>query len=226
MSLGFLTRWIQISGWAKRHPAYARGALQKRQCIAHFRMSWMGVRWAVQRCDSSSFFPPSTCQNVDFMVRTFRYIACCLYNLTKDTPWVSYSGFIYGVDILDYTILARYCSHRVPVSLCLRWPLGCPVDQCWYARPQLYFTCYLRPAGGRQSEKSNYTCCNDNIRVNLAQWCSTAPSSPWTCQVPVQWKLRACQNYVSPGQPTGSDTHQQSPLCAIFCTYMQNIDPA
>ncbi len=31
-----------------------------------------------------------------------------------------------------------------------------PLEDCWYARPQLLFTCYLRPTGGRPPKNANY----------------------------------------------------------------------
>ena len=31
-----------------------------------------------------------------------------------------------------------------------------PLEDCWFARPQLYFTCYLRPTNGRMPKNSNY----------------------------------------------------------------------
>ena len=31
-----------------------------------------------------------------------------------------------------------------------------PLEDCWYARPQLFFTCYLRPTGGRPPKNANY----------------------------------------------------------------------
>ena len=31
-----------------------------------------------------------------------------------------------------------------------------PLEDCWYARQQLLFTCYLRPTGGRPPKNANY----------------------------------------------------------------------
>ena len=50
-------------------------------------------------------------------------------------------------------------------------PSDVPLDQCRCARPQLYFTCHLRPTGGRQPKKSNYT----YIRVDLVFYSTFEP---------------------------------------------------
>jgi len=42
-----------------------------------------------------------------------------------------------------------------------------PLEDCWYARPQLLFTCYLRPTGGRPPKNASYRCGPDDLRYNL-----------------------------------------------------------
>jgi hypothetical protein len=42
-----------------------------------------------------------------------------------------------------------------------------PLEDCWYARPQLLFTCYLRPKGGRPPKNRTYRCGPDDIRYHL-----------------------------------------------------------
>ncbi len=40
-------------------------------------------------------------------------------------------------------------------------------EDCWYARPQLFFTCYLRPNGERPPKNWNYSCGPDDLRYHL-----------------------------------------------------------
>ena len=42
-----------------------------------------------------------------------------------------------------------------------------PLEDCWYARPQLLFTCYLRPKGGRTPRNKTYTYGPDDLRYHL-----------------------------------------------------------
>ena len=37
-----------------------------------------------------------------------------------------------------------------------------PLEDCWYASPQLFFTCALRPKGGRRPKNSTYKTCPDD----------------------------------------------------------------
>ncbi len=41
------------------------------------------------------------------------------------------------------------------------------LEDCWYARPQLLFTCYLRPTGGRPPKNASSRCCPDDLRYHL-----------------------------------------------------------
>ena len=40
-------------------------------------------------------------------------------------------------------------------------------EDCWYARPQLLFTCYLRPKDGRPPKNRTYRCCPDDLPYHL-----------------------------------------------------------
>ena len=42
-----------------------------------------------------------------------------------------------------------------------------PFDDCWYARPQLFFQCHLRPAGGRPPKNPSYKIGPDDLLFNL-----------------------------------------------------------
>ena len=41
------------------------------------------------------------------------------------------------------------------------------LDQCWVVRPQLFFSCHLRPRGARLQSRANYTYGPDDIQVQL-----------------------------------------------------------
>ena len=41
------------------------------------------------------------------------------------------------------------------------------VQDCWYARLQLLFTCYLCPTGGRPPKNANYRSCPDDLCYHL-----------------------------------------------------------
>ena len=45
-----------------------------------------------------------------------------------------------------------------------------PLDQGWVVRPQLFFSCRLRPRGARLPRRANYTYCPDDIQVNQWLW--------------------------------------------------------
>ena len=89
---------------------------------------------------------------------------------------------------LTYTLLAGYCKHsilRVPqypetlMSL-MGHPSDIPLDHCWCARPQLYFTCHLRdraPLSG-SSPKNQIT--RAVTTPSELIWCSTEPLTPWS----------------------------------------------
>jgi hypothetical protein len=54
-----------------------------------------------------------------------------------------------------------YCIAEVPQDV--------PLEDCWpgYARPQLLFTCYLRPKGGRPPKNRTYSCGPDDLHYHL-----------------------------------------------------------
>ena len=41
------------------------------------------------------------------------------------------------------------------------------LEDCWYARPQLLFTCYLRPKDGRPLKNRTYRCGPDDLPYHL-----------------------------------------------------------
>ena len=49
----------------------------------------------------------------------------------------------------------------------LPYPQDVPLEDCWYARPQLLFTCYLRPKHGRAPKNPNYRYGPDDIHKHL-----------------------------------------------------------
>ena len=53
--------------------------------------------------------------------------------------------------------------------------LGGPLDQCWVVRPQLFFSCHLRPRGARLQGRANYTYGPDDIQVQLVFYSTFEP---------------------------------------------------
>jgi hypothetical protein len=47
-----------------------------------------------------------------------------------------------------------------------------PFEDCWYARPQLLFTCYLRPTGGRPQRVHPTVAA---LMTSVTAWSSSAP---------------------------------------------------
>ena len=46
-------------------------------------------------------------------------------------------------------------------------PSEVPLEECWMARPQLFFTCFLRPVDGRPPKRAMDTYGPDDIRADL-----------------------------------------------------------
>jgi hypothetical protein len=46
-------------------------------------------------------------------------------------------------------------------------PADIPFEDSWYARPQLFFTCNLRPTGGRPPKNPSYKIGPDDLLFNL-----------------------------------------------------------
>jgi len=85
-------------------------------------------------------------------------------------PGISHSELIYTMVIpylsLTYSVGQDTVLIVPPYPYVLEDPADVPLDDCWIARPQLYFTCHLRPANGRQP-KARHTYGKDDIPVEL-----------------------------------------------------------
>jgi len=85
-------------------------------------------------------------------------------------PGISHSELIYTMVIpylsLTYSVGQDTVLLVQPYPYVLEDPADVPLDDCWIARPQLYFTCHLRPANGRQP-KARRTYGEDDIPVEL-----------------------------------------------------------
>ena len=46
-------------------------------------------------------------------------------------------------------------------------PADVPLEDCWYTCPQLFFTCNLRPTGGRPPKNPSYKIGPDDLLFNL-----------------------------------------------------------
>ena len=62
-----------------------------------------------------------------------------------------------------------------PYPYALGEPFDVYLDQCWAVRPQLFFSCHLRPMGGRQPKRANYTYGADDIQVQLVFYSTFEP---------------------------------------------------
>ena len=69
------------------------------------------------------------------------------------------------------------------------------LDQGWVVRPQLFFSCHLRPRAHGCREGPITRTARTTSKSNS---CSTAPSSPWSCQWAALWTLWACRSCTHP----------------------------
>jgi hypothetical protein len=54
-----------------------------------------------------------------------------------------------------------------PYPFTLEDPPNVPLEDAWYARPQLFFSCWFRPTGGRPPSQGNYTIGPDDFQMEL-----------------------------------------------------------
>ena len=91
-----------------------------------------------------------------------------------------------------------------------------PLDDCWYARPQLFFTCVLHPKNGRLPKNRTYKSGPDDIECTLVFF------STLTCQLRGLWRTRgwsSCMNH--PQHPVCTWLQRRTwwaecPLCRCF----------
>ncbi len=56
-----------------------------------------------------------------------------------------------------------------------------PLEDCWYARPQLFFTCVTRPKNGRLPKDKRSHTGPDDIVYRSTPWFSSVPLKSLTC---------------------------------------------
>ena len=54
-------------------------------------------------------------------------------------------------------------------------PSDVPLGKCWVVRPHLFFSCHLRPRGGRPPKRANYPCGADDIQDQLVFYSTSKP---------------------------------------------------
>jgi hypothetical protein len=54
-----------------------------------------------------------------------------------------------------------------PYPFTLEDPPNVPLEDTWYARPHLFFSCWFRPTGGRPPSQGNYTIGPDDFQMQL-----------------------------------------------------------
>ena len=96
-----------------------------------------------------------------YSVYTRLYVICtCRYNVFTVLCFMIYLFLLYCLqDTILVTPPYPYCIEEVPQDV--------PLEDCWYARSQLLFTCYLRPKGGRAPKNSHYRLGPDDIRYHM-----------------------------------------------------------
>ena len=62
-----------------------------------------------------------------------------------------------------------------PYPYAVEEPSDVPLEECWVVRPQLFFTCHLRPKGAREPKRANYTYGPDDIKVALVFYSTFEP---------------------------------------------------
>ena len=109
------------------------------------------------------------------------------------------------------------CSHIHWIPFVLDDRTDVPLKECWFTRPQLYFTTYLRPRmGGRQQAVARMV----RMTQLFSSW-STAPFNFKVLDLPVQvqWKLVTLWSCTSPLQHPSSMWAQcwgKCPWCPCF----------
>ena len=78
----------------------------------------------------------------------------------------------------------------------LQDPSDVPIAECWYARPQLFFNCNVRPKDGRPPSRANYNHGPADIRLELVFF-STFESLDFA-----QWSELECKNFMSDNEPS------------------------
>ena len=85
---------------------------------------------------------------------------------------------------MTYAVLTGCCAHCPPISVrgggSTRWgstgqPSDIPLEKFWVVRPQLFFSCHLRPRGGPPPKRANYRCVQDDIQVQLVFYITFEP---------------------------------------------------
>jgi len=76
-----------------------------------------------------------------------------------------------------------------PYPFTLEDPPNVPLEDAWYARPQLFFTCWFRPMDGRPPSQGNYTIGPDDFEMQVhhatgvflahLKSCSCQQGAPW-----------------------------------------------
>ncbi len=61
-----------------------------------------------------------------------------------------------------------------------------PLKDCWYACPQLLFTCYLCPKGGRPPKNQTYSCSPDDLCYHLVFF-----STFEELKLPISWLMES-----------------------------------
>ena len=82
------------------------------------------------------------------------------------------------MDIHDLSLVRRMLCSLSPYPHVVGESSYVPLDRCWVVRrlrPQLFFSCHLRPRGARLQSRANYTYGPDDIQVQLVFYSTFEP---------------------------------------------------
>ena len=101
----------------------------------------MGVR-ALQRSDASQLLPLQHAKMSVPQIHHSLFYTIVILQLSHSYLYSYRSHSMIPYLSLTYAVFTGYCAQGAPTSIC-------PGGKCWFARPQLYFTCQLRSRDGR-----------------------------------------------------------------------------
>ena len=105
-----------------------------------------------------------------------------------------------------------------PYSYTLEDPADVPLEDAWYARPQLFFSCWFRPVDGRPPSQGNYTRGPDDFEMHLVFF-STFEELKLTARSPMD---DATTKLYEPSPSTPRNQFCSWPpttLCWVECPY-------
>ncbi len=82
--------------------------------------------------------------------------------LVGDSAGNNFLGFENTISVQDTIVVVPPYPYSIEDD-----PADVPFEDCWYARPQLFFNCHLRPSGARPPKNSSYKIGPDDLLFQL-----------------------------------------------------------